>query len=52
MFPFIYKGETHQRCTKRGSWMGAWCSTIVDRNGKYINDKWGRCNDPDEVDCC
>ena len=42
-FPFIYKGITYSECTDK-SWNKPWCSTHVDKEGKFISDKWGNCD--------
>ena len=43
-FPFIWSGVTHNSCINDDVAGGSWCSTIVDRNGKYIDRKWGICS--------
>jgi len=43
VFPFIYKGETYQSCTKvdHDDW---WCSISTDTTGHHITGQWGHCN--------
>jgi len=44
IFPFVYKGETHNKCTTSGSDNGApWCATEVDENGEVVRNKWEDC---------
>ena len=45
IFPFKYKGIIHHNCTLAGdSSGGAWCSTLVDGEGKHIGGRhWGTC---------
>ena len=45
IFPFSYKGETYNSCTKAESSNGvAWCATEVDDNGEVVNNKWEDCD--------
>ena len=49
ILPFIYKGITHNGCTRHGiedTEYEPWCSTKVDDNGVHIGDKghWGDCS--------
>ena len=45
IFPFTYKGLTHNSCTKADSENGAyWCATEVQSNGKVVNGKWEDCD--------
>lgn len=46
VFPFTYKGAKYTDCTQDGSsWWGGtkWCPYEVDRNGGYIDGKYGDC---------
>ena len=45
IFPFNYKGETYNSCTKAESSNGAaWCATEVDTTGEVVNNKWQDCD--------
>ena len=45
IFPFTYKGLTHNSCTKADSENGAyWCATEVQSNGEVVNGKWEDCD--------
>jgi len=44
VFPFIWSGVKHNSCVNDDVAGGSWCSTKVDRNGKYIDRKWGICS--------
>ena len=45
IFPFSYKGETYNSCTRVESSNGAaWCATEVDSSGEVVNDKWEDCD--------
>ena len=43
VFPFIWSGVKHYSCVNDDVAGGSWCSTKVDRSGKYIDTKWGIC---------
>ena len=45
IFPFIFDGETINTCTQVDGSDIAWCSTLVDENGKHVGGqgKWGNC---------
>ena len=47
MFPFTYKGVTHNACTDHGNddpeWV-PWCSTKVDDYGGHVGGNWGDCS--------
>ena len=46
MFPFTFKGETHNKCTTSGSDNGAaWCATEVDSEGEVVRNKWEDCEE-------
>ena len=50
IFPFKYKGVTHNACTKHGiedTEYDPWCSTKVDNNGDHIEGGgyWGDCSE-------
>jgi hypothetical protein len=46
IFPFTYKGETHNKCTNAGSDNGAvWCATNVDKNGEVVRNTWEDCDE-------
>merc|ERR1712179_50406 len=44
IFPFVYNGVTHYKCTYSGS-PTPWCATAVDRNNNngVITNNWGDC---------
>ena len=44
VFPFIDRGISHSKCTSGASDLQQWCPTEVDRNGHYIDEKWGNCD--------
>jgi hypothetical protein len=44
VFPFIWAGVKHNSCINDDDAGGSWCSTKVDRYGKYIDRKWGICS--------
>ena len=44
VFPFIWAGVKHNSCVNDDVAGGSWCSTKVDRYGKYIDRKWGICS--------
>lgn len=44
VFPFIWAGVKHNSCVNDDDAGGSWCSTKVDRYGKYIDRKWGICS--------
>jgi len=51
-FPFIYKGVTHNTCTKTDSVNGAfWCATELQPDGRVVNQKWEDCNDRCPREC-
>ena len=44
IFPFIYKGNTYNACTRTNLASLHWCSTAVDSStGIYISGNWGNC---------
>ena len=45
IFPFIYKGETYNSCTKVDSYL-AWCALELNPNGngEVIPGKWADCD--------
>ena len=43
VFPFIYKGQTYNECTKEES-INRWCATGVMENGEVITNHWEDCN--------
>merc|ERR1712083_1277020 len=46
IFPFIYNGVTHNKCTDTGSENGAvWCATNVDKNGEVVRNTWEDCSE-------
>jgi len=46
IFPFTYKGVTHNSCTKVDSDNGAaWCATELQPNGEVVNNKWEDCGE-------
>jgi len=46
VFPFTFKGETHNKCTTSGSDNGApWCATEVDADGEVVRNKWEDCEE-------
>ena len=44
VFPFIDRGISHSKCTLGASDLQPWCPTEIDRNGHYIDEKWGNCD--------
>ena len=42
VFPFIYKGERYQTCTRKDNNVH-WCYTEVDSHGVGVKGKWGNC---------
>ena len=44
VFPFIYKGQTYNECTKEES-INRWCATSVMENGEVITNHWEDCKD-------
>ena len=51
VFPFIYKGETHNSCIKRED--SFWCATKVNEDdSEVIVGFWGKCNvDEGKTNC-
>ena len=45
VFPFIYKGENFSSCTEKKFEYVPWCATETDTEGKFIDDKWGYCEE-------
>jgi len=46
VFPFIYEGETYNKCTTVGSENEApWCATEVDENGEVVRNTWEDCEE-------
>ena len=44
IFPFKYKGQIHNKCTKEGTKNGAyWCATSVHINQTVVQGKWEDC---------
>ena len=43
-FPFKYKSKIYNGCVQSLDGNGPWCATEVDSDGKYIKNKWARCN--------
>ena len=41
-FPFIYKGDSYQTCTKKDHDVD-WCYTEVDSYGVGVRGRWGNC---------
>jgi hypothetical protein len=51
VFPFTFKGESYNNCTKDHSSNGAeWCATDVNDNGEVVFGEWGDC-DRDAISC-
>jgi hypothetical protein len=44
VFPFIYKGKPHDKCTFVENDGVAWCSTKTDSTDKHVTESWGPCN--------
>merc|ERR1712183_37471 len=52
VFPFTYKGEVHNQCTKVDSVSGAfWCATKVDRTGKAVRNAYEDCQTSCPSEC-
>merc|ERR1712183_199361 len=52
VFPFTYKGEVYNQCTKVDSVNGAfWCATKVDRTGKAVRNAWEDCQSDCPREC-
>ena len=54
IFPFAYHGVIHHKCDRtyeKGS--PSWCSTLVDRSGKHVEDEgnWGNCESACQIPC-
>jgi len=45
IFPFIYKGQTYEGCTKAGGAPKVWCATKTTADGHFITHKWDYCED-------
>merc|ERR1711881_750588 len=46
VFPFTYKGETHNACSSADSENGAvWCATEVDEEGEVVRNTWEDCEE-------
>jgi len=46
VFPFTYKGETHNKCTDADSENGSvWCATEVDEDGEVVRNTWEDCEE-------
>merc|ERR1711862_802111 len=43
VFPFTYKGVTHNQCTYADS-PGSWCATSVSADGSVVTNAWGDCD--------
>jgi len=43
VFPFTYKGVTHNQCTYADSPV-SWCATSVSTDGSVITNAWGDCD--------
>jgi len=52
IFPFTYEGTEYNDCTASGSWTGSWCPYEVDKNGGYIDSKYGYCKFSNGGDGC
>ena len=48
IFPFVYRGTTHEKCTSEG-WHTAWCSTQNDDNNMTL--QWRNCESECIVRC-
>ena len=42
VFPFVYKGETHDSCIERDD--NLWCATKVNDQLDVIEGFWGKCD--------
>ena len=45
IFPFQFGGVKYGTCTSNGLSDGTyWCPTSVDKSGRYVDGKWGKCS--------
>ena len=51
VFPFIYQGVRHEKCTKAGGSERPWCATEVNREEEVLTNRWEDCNLHSETSC-
>jgi len=45
VFPFRWQGKVYRECTSAHNDGILWCATQTDRQGNYVDDKWGHCEE-------